>query len=135
EAANEAQRRLDHVKKAAEDTPGGDPRWGSDARDLESRLKDLKESLSGDPVRGKRNEPTPPSIVDRVQGIVAGHWSSSQAPTATPRQAYETAARAFEGVLAKLRTLVETDLKNLEDRMEAGQAPWTPGRVPRWSRE
>ncbi len=135
EAANEAQKRVDHVKKAIEDTPNPDPRWAEDARSLESRLKDLRETLTGDSTRGKRNEPTSPSIVDRVQGIVAGHWSSTSAPTATHRQAYEIAAGDFESALSKLRTLIESDLRGLEDRMETGGAPWTPGRVPRWSRE
>jgi len=38
-------------------------------------------------------------------------------------------------VLSKLRTLVETDLAGLEAKAEAAGAPWTPGRVPRWTPE
>jgi hypothetical protein len=135
EAANEAQKRIDHLKKAADETPGADPRWGDDVRALEARLKDLKVSLSGDSTRAKRNEPASPAIVDRVQGIVGGHWSSTSAPTSTHRRAYDVAAADFERVLSMLRSVIESDLRGLEDRMEQGGAPWTPGRVPSWRRE
>jgi hypothetical protein len=134
-AIEEASQRIAHVRKAIDDTPAADPAWADDVRDLDRRLDDLKVALLGDPVRGKRNEPTSPSITDRVQGIVGGHWTSTSAPTTTHRQAYDAAARAFGDVLAKLRTLVETDLARIEDRLEERGAPWTPGRIPRWTPE
>ncbi len=135
EAVDEAQKRLDHIRKALDDTPRADARWADEARSLERRLEDIKKALSGDPTKDRRNEPSAISIVDRVQGIVLGHWTSTSAPTRTHYQAYEIAAGAFEEVLGRIRTLVETDLRSLEERMETGGAPWTPGRVPRWSRE
>ena len=133
EAAKEAQKRLDHLRKALDDTPAADPELAAQARALERRLKELQTELSGDRVVAKHNEPTPPSIVDRVQGIVGGHWVTTSAPTETHRRAYTIAAEQFAGVLERLRTLVEQDLAGLEDRAEASGAPWTPGRVPRWS--
>jgi len=77
----------------------------------------------------------PPSIVDRVQQIVNGHWDATSAPTATHRRNYDIAAGQFEPVLAKLRTLSLTDLEQIEHAAEAAGAPWTPGRVPDWKRE
>jgi len=38
-------------------------------------------------------------------------------------------------VLEVLRTIVETELRGLEEKAEAAGAPWTPGRVPRWEPE
>ena len=35
-------------------------------------------------------------------------------------------------MLNAARSLVDVDLKGLNDRLEAIGAPWTPGRVPRW---
>ncbi len=38
-------------------------------------------------------------------------------------------------MLDELRTLVESDLVALEEKLEAVGAPWTPGRaIPRWQR-
>ena len=103
------------------------------ARGLEQRLGDIQTALNGDETVRRRNEPTPPSIVERVQGIVYGHWASTSAPTETHKQNYAIAAAAFAPVLEQLRVLVEVDLKALADRLETIGAPWTPGRVPKWA--
>jgi photosystem II stability/assembly factor-like uncharacterized protein len=132
--AAEAQKRLDYLKQALEDTPAADQALADEARTIEGRLKDLEVKLSGDEVVEKYHEPTPRSIVARVQGIVSGHWTTTQAPTATHRREYEIAAEQFTDVLAGLQTLMN-DLEALEAKAEAAGAPWTPGRVPRWTPE
>ncbi len=135
EAGKEAQKRLDYLKLALLDTPGADPKLAEEARSLEARVKDLSVALSGDTVVQKYNEPTPPSIADRVQGIVSAYWGTTSAPTATHRKAYEIASGEFTDVLGRLRALLEKDLAALEARAEKAGAPWTPGRVPSWSPE
>ncbi len=135
EMAKEAQKRLDGLKKALLETPSASPALLGQARQLELGLKDLQTSLSGDKVLAKYQEPVPPSIVDRVQGVVDGHWSTTSAPTGTHVRSYEVAAQEFAPVLEKLRILVETDLAGLEAKAEGAGAPWTPGRVPTWKAE
>jgi hypothetical protein len=134
ETTKEIQRRIDHLKQALDDTPAADAALATEARAIEGRLRDLRIELTGDEVVAGYNEPTPLSIVSRVQGIVSGHWSTTQAPTATHRRAYEIAAGQFQDVLARLGTVVG-DLETLEAKAEAAGAPWTPGRVPAWSPE
>ncbi|OGF59984.1 MAG: glycosyl hydrolase [Candidatus Fischerbacteria bacterium RBG_13_37_8] len=135
DAMKEAKTRTDHLKKAIDDTPGADPKLADEARMLETRLKDLKKLLTGDSLRDKFNEPTPTSIVDRVQSVVYGYWTTTSAPTGTHRRAYEIAASEFAQLLEQMRTLIEKDLKNLEDKAEAAGAPYTPGRFPTWKQE
>ncbi len=143
EAAKETDKRLKHLKKALDDTSGGrvdpakaaDPALRTDLVKIEEGLREVELALNGDTAIRRINEPTPPSIVERVQGIISAHWQSTSAPTATQRQEYAIAAEAFSETLKKLQRLLETDLKSLEDRAEAAFAPWTPGRVPRWSPE
>ncbi|MFQ5766847.1 MAG: glycosyl hydrolase, partial [Acidobacteriota bacterium] len=132
-AAREVRDRIDHIKKALLDTPGAPPRLAVRVREIEEHLRDLQVELSGDSTRTSRHAPTPPSIVDRVQRIISGHWSSTSAPTRTHLRNYEIAAARFENLLTRFRILVESDLANLEDEMETAGAPWTPGRLPRWS--
>jgi hypothetical protein len=132
EAAKETQQRIDHLKKAVDDTPGAEPALAEELRALESRLKDVQGRLEGDPVKGRRNEPTLPGIDDRVERIVEGSWVATAAPTGTQRESYDIAAKLFGETLAELRELIETDLHGIEQRAEAAGAPWTPGRVPRW---
>ncbi len=134
-ATEEAHTRIAHIKKALLDTPGADPALAQDVRALEARLDDLDAALTGDPVPSKYNEPAPTSIVDRVQTVVYGHWTTSAAATASHRESYRLAAEAFGPVLAQLHTLVEQDLEAVEAKLEAAGAPWTPGRVPTWQAE
>jgi hypothetical protein len=76
QAASETQRRFDHIKRALQNTPEADPELLGELRALEARLKDMQITLSGDRLLQRRNEPTPPSIIERVQDIVGGHWTS-----------------------------------------------------------
>ena len=133
--AEELRDRLSLIKKAVEDTPRADPRLMDEVRSLENRVRDIQLALNGDRVVRRYNEPTPASIVERVQGVVSGHWTSTSAATATHRQSYATAAGMFAPVLEQLRTLVDVDMKALNERLEAIGAPWTPGRVPKWEPE
>ncbi len=130
--AGEARSRIDHIQAALRDTPAADPALVERARALELRLADLCLELEGDGTISSRNEPTPPSIRDRIGHIVWGGWESTADPTQTHRDAYALAAEQFAGVLEQLTRLVTTDLATLEDDLEAARAPWTPGRVPRW---
>ncbi|NIW96974.1 MAG: hypothetical protein GWN13_01770 [Phycisphaerae bacterium] len=134
-AADEAQNRINYIRQAILDAPDANKAWLNDVRDLEVRLKDLQLELSGDPVKSKHNAPTAPSIVDRVQSVVYGHWASTSPPTQTHRDAYQIAADEFKVVLGKLQTLIEVDLPKLEQKLEEAGAPYTPGRVPRWKPE
>jgi photosystem II stability/assembly factor-like uncharacterized protein len=135
QSAGEAQKRLDHIKAALSNTLGASPNLSDEARALELRLKDLLIKLSGDRLLQRRNEPTPPSITDRVEAIVGGHWTSTSNATQTQRDDYNIAAEEFAVVLESLRTLIESDLAKLEEKLEQAGAPWTPGRVPRWTKE
>jgi photosystem II stability/assembly factor-like uncharacterized protein len=130
--ANDLRKQLALARKAADDAPAGDVKLMEEVRSIDGRLRDLQVSLAGDPVARRYNEPSPPSIAERVGAIVGGQWTTTSAPTETHRQQYAIAAELFAPVLDRLRRLVEVDLKALHDRLEAAGAPWTPGRVPRW---
>ena len=95
----------------------------------------LQVRLTGDRSLSRRNHPTLPSITERVESIVDSQWRSTSAPTGTNREAYRIASEEFGPVLGNLRQIIETDLPALEQQLEAAGAPWTPGRVPRWSPE
>ena len=133
-AAAEAENRIAHLKVALHDTPTADPGLGDRLRALESRLKDLLVDLRGDQVVSSHSEPTSPSILQRVDTVVSGHWNSTAGVTGTHRRNYEIAAEAFAPLLAELRQLVGVELKAIEDELEAAGGPWTPGRLPVWEK-
>jgi photosystem II stability/assembly factor-like uncharacterized protein len=129
---DDAQNRIDHIQVALRDTPGADPNWVVEVRELELRLDDLRIELQGDRTMSSRMEPTPPSISGRVNSIVYGSWNSTSSPTKTNVENLRWAEEAFGPVLSKLTELVESDLKALEAKLEAAGAPHTPGRVPQY---
>ncbi len=126
--------RLPLLRKAQVDAPAASASWKDSIRALEVKLQALGRRLRGDRTLTARNEAVPPSIVDRVEGIVSDQWLSTSAPTQTHRRAFDIAAAEFAPLLEEVRTLVERDLRAVEGALEAAGAPWTPGRIPHWNK-
>jgi hypothetical protein len=132
ENANQLRTRLALMKRAIQETPAADGRLMNDAVAIERRTNEILRALRGDVSARARNENTPPSINERVNGILGSSRMSTARPTETQMQQYSVAAQEFEQVLTSLRSLVEGDVVRLEKAMEAAGAPHTPGRLPEW---
>jgi hypothetical protein len=102
---------------------------------IEQRLNDIIRNPRGDATRSSRNENSYPSISDRVYGVSGDLSGSTSLPTQTHRDAYTIAAEEFTVEHQKLKTLMEVDLKALENAIESAGSPWTPGRLPDWKPE
>ena len=133
-AVDDLKNRVALIKRALLNTQAPTATLGADVDKLEAGLGEITRALRGDRSISSRNEPTPPSILDRVNGIVDDQWQSTGAPTQTQMDAYSIAGDEFTPVLARLHSLVDTDLKNIETNMESLGAPWTPGRIPEWKK-
>lgn len=128
-----AMDRVGEIKSLAEQSSRVPLEMRTKARELEIRLMDLKEQFSGDPTAAERSEPAMPGLIDRVQTIIGGHWSTSQSPTQTHRKLYDMVDAAMPELLDSLRKVVEEDLVALEEELDKVSAPWTPGRkIPDW---
>jgi hypothetical protein len=130
EAANAATARLTAIRRAIDATPALPRNVHDQAREMQRRLNTILVTLRGDVALARRNEPVPPSISERADGI-AGDLSESLWPqTATHEQVFAIASEEFAATLAQLRTLLVSDLPAFEQQLEKAGAPWTPGRVP-----
>jgi photosystem II stability/assembly factor-like uncharacterized protein len=129
---NETLTRVSFLKRAIDETPGADTSLVRRVRALENQLMDARESLTGDPTLARRNEAVPPSLQGRMQNAIGNAWTSSlSALNPAQRTQVDLVRREFDRVLARVRQLVETDLKSLEQSAEQAGVPWTSGRVPR----
>ena len=133
EAANELASRLERIKRTLDQTPAADAKWKDVVRKLEQKNRDILRALRGDAVLAQRNENTPPSIGDRIGYAVGAQRNALQRPTQTQRDAYQIASQELREELAKLRTLIEMELRPLERALDIAGAPWTPGRLPDWN--
>jgi photosystem II stability/assembly factor-like uncharacterized protein len=131
--AAEAESRLAHTRKALYDTPNADTALLAESQRLQTELNDILVELNGDETRENRNVFTPPSISERVNRIVRSQWDTTSAPTQTNKDGYEWAADAFSKELGRLKALA-SDLETFESQLEAAGAPWTPGRLPNWTK-
>ena len=132
---NDADKRIQLLKKALLDTPSASSSHLDTVLDLQNRLKDLEVVYGGDDTITSRFEVAPPGLSSRLMRAIYEQSGSTSPPTKTHLKAYDIVAAEFEVFLADLKTLVTVDLKKLEDEMEAAAAPWTPGRFPKWSKE
>ncbi|MEE9448577.1 MAG: glycosyl hydrolase, partial [Ignavibacteriaceae bacterium] len=105
-----------------------------DALIIKRETNNILQQLYRDETIANRKEPTYPSIYDKLNEIAWGMWRTTSSPTQTQRNSYKAASEEFEPLLAKVKKLIEVDLKNLEADMERYGAPWTPGRIPGWNK-
>ena len=126
EEIGRVQDQLRHMRAALLETPRADPALFARLDALGARLDNLRTRLSEDRVRAGLNETSVPSISNRVERVVNGHWNTRQTPTATHRRNLEIARDEFEELRRDLSALIETDLSQLEAELEAAGAPWTP---------
>jgi hypothetical protein len=133
QVAQDASRRLGSIKQAVDETAGLDPNLAVEVRAMQTRLLDMLERFEGDQTKPRRNEPGMPGINGRLQTVVAGLWSTTTGPTQSHRRCLEIAGQEYEAVAGDLRQLVEQQIPELEKKLEAAGAPWTPGRaIPAW---
>jgi len=131
-AAGEAMTRIGLLKRALDQTPNADPQIRTDLMALENSLRDVQWAMNGDPTVRRRRQSTPPSLTGRLRRFTGGWGSLLHEVTGFHREQYDVVAGEFSGILARFRTLIDTDLKRIEDAAEAAGAPWTSGRIPNW---
>jgi len=131
-AAGEAMDRIGLLKQALDQTPNADPQIMADLRALDDSIRAIQWELSGDPTVGRRREATPTSLTQRLSRATSGWSGLLHEVTGLQREQYDIVATEFAGILARLRPLIEVQLKSIEDAAEAAGAPWTSGRIPTW---
>ena len=127
--------KTDILITAIKQTPDAPNSLMDEALRIKKDTEDILQLLVNDETISKRHEPTPPTVNSRLGEIAWGLRNTTSSPTQTQRDSYKIASEEFELLLARVKILVETDLKNLEQQMEQYGAPWTPGRVPGWNKE
>lgn len=129
----ELEKHIKYLKAAASTAPENMTHLLPDIREIELALADLQRTLTGDYSRSRREHPTEPGLAGRVGLIVYGFWESTSAPTETMQEQYDIAANQFAAVLDKLENLT-VEIEAIEQALEEANAPYTPGRLPKWSK-
>ncbi|MBL7960520.1 glycosyl hydrolase [bacterium] len=134
-ASDDVTKRLSLIEKSALTAVGANKSLIEKVRQLKIQIAAIQRTMTGDKTLAKRNENQIPPVTERLQYIIDGTWETTSDPTQTQLDAYRIAAEQFGPALAQLKTVIETDLKSIEDQLEKLNAPWTPGRLPDWKME
>jgi photosystem II stability/assembly factor-like uncharacterized protein len=126
---SEALTRIQYVRKGLDQIAGPDPKLVAQVNAIDKSLHDIDDEIHGDPVLRSHNEPVPASLMSRVDAAVGG-FTTTAGPTTTQREALTLAEQQARPILDRLRKLIDTDLADVEKKMNVLGAPWTPGRVP-----
>ncbi len=126
--ASEALEQLAAIKQAVKRTRTVDLDVMDDARALERKLTDAREALTGGSTKTARGEMAPSSVMQRIGHAMSGSLGSVYGPTQTHRREYELGLEEYNEVVGTLRTLIDEDLAELEQRLDEAGVPWTPGR-------
>jgi photosystem II stability/assembly factor-like uncharacterized protein len=129
ETANTTKQRITTAKRAITDSTA-DVKLRDEASALDTRLTAILRKLRGNEVLAAKYIEETPSIQDRIQGISGGLRRSLSPPTRTMEDSLKIATEELQQELAKIRTLIDVDLKKLEREMDAAGVAHTPGRVP-----
>ena len=129
DAATTGKTKVGLMKRAALEAPGGNQALINEVNALDDKFDDVLQALRGG--RSLSDTP-PPSINQRVGGIIQRIRLTSLRPTQSQQDQYNIAAEEFKVVLAKLKTLTDVDLAKLDKTLETVGAPWSAGRVPVW---
>jgi len=126
---HEALTRVQYIRRALDEIAGPDPKLVAQVNAIDTALHDIDDQLNGDPILRRANEPSAPSLLDRVNTAVNG-LTTTLPPTATHRDSLTIAQQQTGPLLERLHKLIEVDLANVEKQMNTLGAPWTPGRIP-----
>jgi photosystem II stability/assembly factor-like uncharacterized protein len=96
-----------------------------------TRVHSFERRLNGDATVSRRSEPTPPGILARLNQVVWDQWRTTEAPTVTQQQSIAIATAELEPLLVELQQMLDVDIPAFNRELDALQAPWTPGRIPR----
>ncbi len=129
---NSLSARIEIIKIALRQTEKAPHRLTELADRILLKNKEIYTVLVRDETISSSNEPTNPTIWNRLNEVSGNLWRTTSAPTTSYVNNYQIAADEFRIVLRDLQSLIEIDAKNLESEMDKLKAPWTPGRIPDW---
>jgi len=128
---NDLNTRLGHIQTAIQDMPAPPQDLLKKTYEVNDRLNTVSLQLNGDPARARREFETTPSINGRVALMAHSMWNTTSAPTQTFEENYQIAAKQFGPALEALKA-IDRVLETIEQGLEQGGAPATPGRWPDW---
>jgi photosystem II stability/assembly factor-like uncharacterized protein len=121
--------RIKHLTAAVDLTPSSTEQHAQMVRALTARVAQLSVLLDGDDTVRARQEPVPWSVSGRTSSLYYAITGSQNRVSGNHLASLDIAEAEYTRVADQLKVL-QAELTDLEDELEAMGAPWTPGRIP-----
>ncbi len=130
---NNLEKKTAYIQQAIQQSPKANVELINKANDISQQLKDIEFLFDGTPAKASWEEVPPEKmpLSNRFENIAFVSWQSTSEPTKTQLQNYDILMEEFPPVLEKLKE-IDASLKNLETELDKLNAPYTPGRVPKF---
>jgi len=121
------------VQQALQQTPGAPIELKNQANDIKVELEKIDFLFEGTSAKASWEEVPPEQmpLSNRFNAIVWTSWQSTSAPTESQKENYRILMEEFPPALEKLKQ-IDGQLKDLESELDKMNAPYTPGRVPKF---
>jgi len=125
----EMNNKMRHMKEAIKFVELPLPELMDEITAIETRIKEAKVLLNGDPIKSKLDIGAPPTPAGRLGWIVYEQKHSTADPTETHKNSLAIAKEEFAPILALLTEIATVAIPALEEKLENADAPYTPGRA------
>ncbi|MDD3010909.1 MAG: hypothetical protein PHU97_06290 [Bacteroidales bacterium] len=128
--------RVEHIRQALNNTPGADPAMLLRAHNLAFAIDDVLFAFHGESAKASHEEipPHPLCIDERMDAVSSAIWGATTGVNKVMTDNYAILVEEFPPLLNKLEKIYEKDIPELENYLESINAPYTPGRVPVWTK-
>lgn len=123
----EIRQQLVHLGATLAATPRAELSLHAELAALGRKVAEFELRLGGDSERQRLHEAAAPSLADRVEDIVGGHWDTRQNPTAVQRRDLALVEAALGPLEAEVAAFRSQDLERLRAAFAAAGAPWASG--------
>ncbi|NQY06618.1 MAG: glycosyl hydrolase [Flavobacteriaceae bacterium] len=125
---SESRNKLRHIKEAIKRSEQPVGNLMATVKSIEDQLKELQLLMYGDSVKRRLDIDQPLSPASRLNAIGYEQKYSTATPTQTHRDSYSIAKEQITVIKTKMERIFNADIKNLEQKLIALGAPYTPGR-------
>lgn len=125
---DETRNKLKYIKSAIKRSESPYAEYAQAVRAIEGQLKAVNVTLYGDRIKRRLDISQVQTPANRIGLISYEQKYSTSAPTQTHRDSYAIAKVELAVIIADVEAIYNEDLKQLEERLIASGAPYTPGR-------
>lgn len=130
-AMGEVNSRIGLIMKALDEMTDSTTAQQSQIRAIKARVVSLQTLMNGDRTIGRRGDPVPMAISQRLNGVAGAQFKNFSDITDDHKKSFEIASEEFGDALRELKSITG-DLSVLEGQLD-GIGPWTMGRIPDWN--